>query len=303
MTHIPKLTLIIIGVAIAVAGFFYFLNSNPNEIPIEVTEIPEGFTRYDYGPSEKNYFLLSISEEDIVAKKTKLVIVTHGGGFLGGGPEDEVTEGGIGTYFLEQGYSVASIGYQLCPEVKWPTPVEDIGRGVQAVFDLAIEEGVEIDDVTYSGFSAGPGAGALLLYSDKYPSMPPIDRFVSFGGTFSYEAVTQVAKETILECEDTAESAIVYPDIIKKSKTPALLIEGEGDEFDAYPETERSHPEFLADLLRKSGIHAETFWAREESLLKLNHPLKTECIHGCGVDLLMLGDEEIRSAVDAFMKK
>ena len=78
----------------------------------------------------------------------------------------------LSDFFLEEGYIVAAIKYRVCPDVTWPTPVEDIAQGINAIFNLLNEKKFNVNETIYVGFSAGSIAGALILYSGKYVSAP-----------------------------------------------------------------------------------------------------------------------------------
>lgn len=248
-------------------------------------------TSYTYGPGEKNFFVLTVPEKQIKAKKTKIVLLVHGGKLTSGSPYGSDMDV-LADFFLDRGYAVARIGYRLCPDVKWPTPIEDIGRGVQSVYHFLRSDGFIMEDVTYAGFSAGALSGALLLHSEKYQSEAAthIDRFISLDGVFSPFALTGEATETRIKCGGDPKKDLVYS---KKSRVPALLIEGNADAYDAQPMTKNSHAEFLAQTLREDSIYAETYWAKR----------KEKCGHDCPIALLGMKDREITRVIENFMEK
>ena len=77
-----------------------------------------------------------------------------------------------------------------------------------------------------------------------------------------------------------------------KTNIPALLIEGESDRYDAYPSTNNSHMEYLAQILRKNSIPTKTYWAKS-----------TNCGHTCPIDLIQQKQNEITHVIDNFLKQ
>ncbi len=220
-----------------------------------------------------------------------LVILVHGGGFIGGSADGKNMQT-LEQFFKGEGYMVESLSYELCPAVKWPTPVDDIAKAVNDTISKYQNQGVKIHDITYVGFSAGSTAGALLLYSDKYPTIAPITRFIGFSGVYSPYAVSSVANDSISECNINPSQDLVY-DSKAKTQTKALLIEGQADAYDKYPETSQSSAEYLSGILKNEGIYNQVYWATEPN---------GKCGHGCAIQQVGAGDQDTINTINNFMK-
>ena len=85
-----------------------------------------------------------------------------------------------------------------------------------------------------------------------------IDKFIGFSGPYSPFALNpNKAYPSIQACGLNPVEDLVYNG---KTKTSALLIEGEADEYDLYPKTGNSHLEYLKRILQKSNIYAVGYW-------------------------------------------
>jgi pimeloyl-ACP methyl ester carboxylesterase len=254
-----------------------------------------GTVTHSYGADSRNIFILTLQPEHVEQKKVKLAVVVHGGGFIRGGPEWGKTKI-MSDFFLERGYSVGRVSYRVCPDVKWPVPVEDIAEGIQAVFNVLNKGGFAVEDVTYMGHSAGAYAGSLLLYSNNYPSIQGIDRFIGSAGAYNPDSFIISGEWNSPTIKSAWETCGFPPSDFglfhgNKTSVPALLLEGEKDHLDANPMTEDSHSEYLAGILRENSIYVKTYWAIGE-----------ECGHSCPLRLIASGNEEITRIMEEFMR-
>jgi acetyl esterase/lipase len=78
------------------------------------------------------------------------VVFIHGGGWNSGQHYNT-----FGAWLAERGYVVASVGYRLSTEAKWPAQVEDCKLGVRWLRANAREHGVDPDRIGAFGTSAG----------------------------------------------------------------------------------------------------------------------------------------------------
>ncbi len=236
------------------------------------------FRAYQYGPAEKQVFYMVHPMG--LSKPEKLAILVHGGGFLSGSALGFDVQP-LAHYFLNRGYTVASVDYRTLTGSSWPTPVQDIAEGIHAVyrqFAQPPEESVLV------GFSAGAVSGALLLYGQNYPPLPEIDKFIGISGLYSKAATAEAPIRDIRIQSLKQENLLEIVDDIRRpsTKTPALLIQGTRDYFaDRYPGTSKSHASYLSALLNEHQIHSKVYWARQEgyddhvgpiSLITLGHP-------------------------------
>jgi acetyl esterase len=67
------------------------------------------------------------------------------------------------------GLIVVSVDYRLAPEHRFPVPLEDCYEALQWVVDHAVDLGVDVDDISIGGQSAGGNlaAGLALLCRDR----------------------------------------------------------------------------------------------------------------------------------------
>ncbi len=96
----------------------------------------------------------------------KLLLYTHGGGYVTGGPDSSVNN-----WVADRtGLRVISIGYTLAPESKWGHTTDQ----VVAVFEALKKEGYQPRNMAIFGDSAGGGlaAGSVLKMRDKGLGMP-----------------------------------------------------------------------------------------------------------------------------------
>ena len=98
----------------------------------------------------------------------KILVYTHGGGYVTGGPESSIG----GWVADETGLRIISIGYTLAPESKWDHTTDQ----VIAVLEALQKEGYALKDMAIFGDSAGGGlaAGSVLKMRDKGLGMPSV---------------------------------------------------------------------------------------------------------------------------------
>jgi acetyl esterase/lipase len=219
------------------------------------------FKHYTYGPTSKNAFYLHLPKQS--GKRPKLALLVHGGNFLYGSATD-ASMIPLAHFFLERGYAVATIDYRPLTTHTWPTPVKDVAQGIQAVQKIV----GETDETVFVGFSAGAVTGSLLLYSEDFPTVTGIDRFIGLSGLYSKAAVAEDPIEAIrYESLERVNLLNIVREIrTPKMRVPALLVEGSRDYFaDRYPHTDRSHARSLEKLLTQHHIPAQTHWTASET--------------------------------------
>lgn len=106
------------------------------------------------------------SEEDNNKSARPLIVYIHGGGWLIGDVDthDRITR----TIASLTGAIVVSVGYTLSPEAQYPQPIEEISDAADYIVQHAQEWGIDPQDVSFSGDSAGANMafGALLYLRD-----------------------------------------------------------------------------------------------------------------------------------------
>jgi len=96
----------------------------------------------------------------------KILLYTHGGGYVTGGPDSSVNK-----WVADRtGLRIISIGYTLAPESKWNHTTDQ----VIAVFEALKTQGYKLKNMALFGDSAGGGlaAGSVLKMRDKGLGMP-----------------------------------------------------------------------------------------------------------------------------------
>jgi acetyl esterase/lipase len=97
---------------------------------------------------------------DSEQKERAAMINYHGGGFTIGSCTDDARW--CRTVCNELDMVVFSVEYRMAPEQSFPVPVEDCVDAIAAIIARAAELGIDGDNITLSGFSAG---GNLALAS------------------------------------------------------------------------------------------------------------------------------------------
>ena len=108
--------------------------------------------------------------------KRPCVIVVHGGSWAGGDSK-QLPE--LNTVLANEGYHVASINYQLAPDVKSPAQVEDVAKAMHYLREHAGELNIDTNQFVLLGRSAGAQITLVAAYTFHDPSIKGV---VSFYG-------------------------------------------------------------------------------------------------------------------------
>jgi acetyl esterase/lipase len=171
------------------------------------------------------------------------VVLIHGGGFVQGDKNDYET---FCTALASHGFVVATVGYRLAPQNKWPAPLEDAQLAVRWMRAHASENQLDPQRLCSMGDSAGghlatflgvlktiyPGDEASLL-SDQSPAVScvvdafgPID-FVTLNTIPSWQGLFSVMfSQADLQGNPNLlrqASPITY---VSAQSAPALVIQG-----------------------------------------------------------------------------
>lgn len=219
-------------------------------------------TKYNYGLSPDNTIHILRPAPDKYNGKS--IIFVHGGGFISRYATDEYFSPLI-TSFHNKGYTVAAVEYRKLTKHNWNTVINDIKKGIARSHLLLKNSSSE---VILLGSSAGATAGALLLYSEEYPDIPEVDKFIGVVGLYCPENVPFHVDELI---ENSSKEKLKYSSLLKfgktaKTRTPALLIETKSDEMDKYVYTKRSHSKKLSAYLSENGVENSCFTIDSENI-------------------------------------
>jgi acetyl esterase/lipase len=100
--------------------------------------------------------------------KLPLLIFIHGGGWKGGDKADYRIYTQV---FAQKGYIVASVGYRLTGEAKFPACVNDVKCAVRYLRKNADELGIDADRIGVVGGSAGGHLAMMTGYSSDVPEL------------------------------------------------------------------------------------------------------------------------------------
>ena len=98
-------------------------------------------------------------------KPTKTIIYVHGGGLVEGDKRDEHKEA-FARFFTNENYAFVSIDYNLYPNAKWPSYIEEVAQGIKFLIENSSKYNLS-RDIYISGSSAGSYI-IMMLCLDKH---------------------------------------------------------------------------------------------------------------------------------------
>jgi acetyl esterase/lipase len=96
-----------------------------------------------------------------------IVILIHGGGWVGGDKSNENFAEPKTSWLMEQGFIVASLNYRLAPAAKHPAQVEDVCKAIAWMQKNAGHYGGNPERIWLLGHSAGAQLAALAAVDDE----------------------------------------------------------------------------------------------------------------------------------------
>lgn len=122
----------------------------------------------EYGRVGERKLLLDLYSPKERHEKLPLLVFIHGGGWKGGKKEDYriYTQN-----FATKGYVVASVGYRLSGEAKFPACVHDVKCAVRYLRSQAEVLGIDADRIGVVGGSAGGHLAMMVAYSSDVPEL------------------------------------------------------------------------------------------------------------------------------------
>ena len=99
-------------------------------------------------------------------KVSKTIIYVHGGGLVEGDKRDEHRIK-FGEFFTENGYAFVSINYNLYPNAKWPSYIEEVAHAIKFLQDNLDQYHLS-KDFYLSGSSAGSYIITMLCVDKHY---------------------------------------------------------------------------------------------------------------------------------------
>lgn len=145
-------------------AFFHLAGSRPYRPPAETVET---LKRIEIGTGGDQTILATVFRPREKSEHPRPGIVfIHGGGWRSG-----QTYNTFGAWLAERGYVVASIGYRLSTEAKWPAQIEDCKLGVRWLRANAEKYGVDPNRIGTYGTSAGGHLAACLGIMQDSPEL------------------------------------------------------------------------------------------------------------------------------------
>ncbi len=249
--------------------------------------VTAGKFRIRYGQDERQFVDLYLKGND-----TWLVFVVHGGGYRGGSATGKSAKA-LASPFLGR-YSVALVEYRVCPQVKWPTPVEDVAEAIRYTIAYLESRNVRIRGSVYVGSSAGAITGALLIYgprSEDYGVWKYFRGYIGISGGYCLSVYPERRLEggngTFDLCNVSLKEVFPFDDFDEVRDVPALLIAGNEDR--------------LLDGMADGTVNhqAECFSRKVKRVTKIY-------VNGGHIEpirLLYKGDSKIRGTIEKFMSE
>ena len=141
-----RYTAILLGVFIAASS----LATEPTQRDVEYANIGN------------RKLLLDIYEQPASSPNASPIVVWIHGGAWRSGSKNSVPV----THWLEQGFSIASVGYRLSPEAKFPAQIHDIKASIRYLRANAERFRIDPNRIVIAGSSAGGHLAALAGVSD-----------------------------------------------------------------------------------------------------------------------------------------
>jgi acetyl esterase/lipase len=177
---------------------------------------------------------------DEVAGARPCLVVIHGGGW-NSGEAQQFPE--WSRALAELGYRVASIGYRLAPECKWPAPREDVAAALAYLKTHASELGIDPARFVLLGRSAGGQIALDAAYTLRDPAIRAC--IASYAPTDMNFAYATASETGILPSRQLIRNLMGGPpesnptlyhdssplDFVGPETPPTLLIQGGRDEI------------------------------------------------------------------------
>jgi acetyl esterase/lipase len=227
-----------------------------------------------YGTANNYQLKLDVLRPSDAKAPTPVVLVIHGGGWVGGSKEDRVLEG---LPYLQMGFAVVNVEYRLGEVSLAPAAVEDCLCALHWVAQNAAKYNFDVSKIVTSGGSAG---GHLALTTGMIPSSAGLDaecaaEHNSWGtpnlmplpkvaAIINWFGITDVAD--MLHGEDTRAYVVAWLgsqpnrdeiarrvspiNYVRPGLPPIITIHGDVDALVPYSQAVRLH-----QALDKAGVH------------------------------------------------
>jgi arylformamidase len=134
--------------------------------------------------------------------------------------------------FVDRGYAVAVINYDLCPDVTIATIVDECRRSIAWLVNEGERHGASVQALVVGGHSAGGHLAAMMLATpaDAFGlARHPVTAAVSLSGVHDLRPLTLFSYNSDLKLDD-AEAARLSPALQKPATAAPLLVAVGADE-------------------------------------------------------------------------
>jgi acetyl esterase/lipase len=254
-----------------------------------------------YGNDSLQKHLLDIYLPANTTKKLSLIILIHGGGWLG---NDKYADIGYMKKTVAEitanGYALASIDYRFSTQAVFPAQIQDCNRAVSFLYENADKYSLDRKRFAVMGFSAGGHLAALLGLSKNNNIgaffMPGVAKNFSIKAVVDFYGPTELLLFPGANDAKSPEALLIgaaplaRPDLAKaaspvtfvdKNDPPFLIIHGEKDEL-----VSTRQSQLLSAWLGLVGVQNELIIVKDAPHF--------------GV---MFDTDEVRNKVMAFLKK
>ena len=125
---------------------------------------------YSNAPTGTKDIMIRLYKPDNATEKTPVLVYIHGGAWISGGYDKQLDEGLLKTC-MDNGISVASVGYRLCTEASAPYGTYDIKGCIRYLRANADELGLDADNIGVTGNSAGASYASLIAVTGDEPEL------------------------------------------------------------------------------------------------------------------------------------
>ena len=108
------------------------------------------------------------------SKRLPLVVVIHGGSWMGGARSDLAD---LNSYLAARGYAVAAVSYRFAPEFRHPAQSEDVAEAIDYLKSVSGSRGIDSTRIVVIGRSAGGQLALMAAYTKNDPSIRGVVSF------------------------------------------------------------------------------------------------------------------------------
>lgn len=154
------------------------------------------------------------------------LIFTHGGAFRSFSNESFSF---LATSFVEGGFNLALVEYDLCPAVTLDTIVDQCRRGIAWVYNHASEYSSDCSQMVITGHSGGGYLTSMMFATDWTQYAMPSDVIVggiALSGIFDFEPVLHIAGASYLQLDVEGVNRLSPMRLKPLVDAPLIVVDG-----------------------------------------------------------------------------